>query len=384
MSLVDRYAGLVVDLDGVVVREEEVIPAAARFLTDVRSTDLRVAFVTNNATRTAERWVEVLASGGVRAEAAQIVSSAVAAAQVVTENDAAACYVIGERGLVVALEAAGARVVDDPAEADAVVVGSDRRLSYPKLRDATRALVRGARFVATNPDVIRPGVEGPLPGTGATLAYLESATGVAPEVVGKPALHLLRLAADRLSVDGPVLVVGDQVATDVLAASRMGWDAALVLTGVSTWASLIGAPTQPTWVLRDLARLAGDEPATVRAARREDAAAVRSLLETAEDEVLVAETPPGGVVGAVSWDPAGWIRDLGVAPGRDGDTAIHLVARAAEELRRRGASEVSALAGDNRKVFESLGFRDAGSDHHAAGGDLLVLRLIGDPQRRGG
>ena len=164
------------------------------------------------------------------------------------------CLTIGMEGLVTALEDRGCVIVRDPADADAVVVGWDRDLVWDDLRRASVALGRGARFVATNGDVSYATSEGPWPGNGAILAALTAATGRTPEVAGKPEPALFHTAADRLGVL-PLLMVGDRPDTDIAGAAALGWDTALVLTGVVAPDEAGAVEPRPTWVIDDLSGL---------------------------------------------------------------------------------------------------------------------------------
>lgn len=397
MSLVEGYAALVVDMDGVVVHDDEVIPAAARFLRRAHRRGLPVVYVTNNSTRTAGAWADLLAAGEIPVTPDRIVTSAVATAEVLAADPPPRCLVIGEDGLRTALRAVDAELVSEPGRADVVVVGADHGLTYARLRDATRAVAAGARLVGTNPDLVRPGRDGPWPGTGATLAFLEATTGVTPDVVGKPDRRLLDMAARRLPDEGPVLVAGDQITTDVGAAAAKGWDAALVLTGVDDWSALVGAPVTPTWVIGDLADLDEPAPPSVRPARPADLSSLRRLPgegrgsagppgpETPDPEpgeTLVAVGADGEVVGAVSWEVEDTTARLDglrlTADQQGGPTGTHLVARCLEVLRRRGVIRVVApgrTATTGLAALEDLGFSHADGDTDrgagAEGGDLV-------------
>ena len=224
MAIIDRYAGLVVDLDGVVFRGDDLIRGAGTFLRRGRRPRPPTVFVTNNSARTPQEWVDVFEHNKLEADPARVITSASATADLVARSGS--LYVLGEYGLRESLRAAGATLVTEAADADVVVVGFDRTLTYEKLRDAAQAIDRGARFVATNPDRTMPVVDGRVPGNGATIAFLRAATGVAPEIVGKPMTGLFEMAERLLGVDGPILVVGDQVATDVAAARDVFFDLA--------------------------------------------------------------------------------------------------------------------------------------------------------------
>lgn len=252
------YAGVVLDLDGVVYHHDRALDGAADTVAELGRLGVGVAFVTNNATRTPCEVADRLRAMGVPADPPQVLTSASVAAEMI--HVPARCLVIGERGVRAALDERGLDVVEDAASADVVVVAWDRRLTWDKLRRATLALAAGARFVATNSDPVYPSPEGPWPGNGATLAALTAATGRQPEVAGKPRAPLLTAAAERLP-DGPLLMVGDSLATDVAGATALGWDCALVLTGVTSPSELDGAGPRPTYVLDDVTGLLAEGPA---------------------------------------------------------------------------------------------------------------------------
>ncbi|MFT5564443.1 MAG: 4-nitrophenyl phosphatase [Myxococcota bacterium] len=370
MSIIDRYAALVLDLDGVVFRGDDPIRGASTFLKRSRKQRPPMCFVTNSSARTPKEWAELCARHKLNVDADDILTSATATAELLRQSATQTAFVLGEFGLREALRTAGIGVVADAGEAEAVVVGWDRSLTYEKLRDAAAAIDRGARFVATNPDRMVPVNGGRVPGTGATVAFLRTATGVAPEIVGKPLTGMFELARARLGVDGPVLVVGDQVTTDVAAARAMGWDAALVRSGLDSWPQLVDATVTPTWVIADLSGLDGPEPPVVRHAREQDITAIRELLGASSFDVegaagrlrttLIAESASGAVVGCISWElveTAAHLRGITVAQAERGfGTGSHLIARALQELRRDSVEWAYLLTPGADQLFEKLGF----------------------------
>jgi HAD superfamily hydrolase (TIGR01450 family) len=250
-ALVDRYAGVVLDVDGVLMRGREPVPGAAETLSALRARGVGTALATNNASRTPEELAERLERAGLSVAPETIVTSAQAAGRMLQGGEKV--FVIGLSALRREVAAAGAAVVDAPHEADTVIVGIDPELCYPTLRDAALALFGGARFVATNLDPNLPAEDGPWPGNGAIVAALRVTTGRDPEVAGKPGSELIRAAIARLpDPAGRVLVVGDRVDTDVAAGVAAGCETALVLTGATSAQDAAGAEPTPTWVLDDL------------------------------------------------------------------------------------------------------------------------------------
>ena len=157
-----------------------------------------------------------------------------------------------------ALAESGFALCDDHTAADYVVAGHDTGLTWRKLADATLAIRRGATFVGTNPDRTLPTEEGLLPGAGAILAALETASGTPPLVVGKPEPGIFRQAIARLGVDPEeTAMVGDRLDTDIRGGQRAGLMTIALRSGVTSDEDMAKASPPPTWVFDDLAGLLG-------------------------------------------------------------------------------------------------------------------------------
>lgn len=250
-------AGSVVcDLDGVLYLDNHPIPGAAEALAELEAAGYRLLFVTNNATTHLSELIEKLERAiGFRPSPDAVVSSAMAGASMVAGRESVA-FVVGEHGLARTLEDAGVTVTDDWRKAEAVVVGLDRSLTFETIKDATLAIRAGARFVATNLDSTYPTPEGLWPGGGAIAAALEAASGVEPEVAGKPHEPMRALVRRRLGA-GPVWMVGDRPETDLAMGKLEGWSTALVLTGVVDSVEEVPAEFTPDLVLDSIADLPG-------------------------------------------------------------------------------------------------------------------------------
>jgi glycerol-1-phosphatase len=284
-ALAGRFQGVVFDLDGVVYLGEEVVAAAPAALDQVRGLGVRVAFVTNNSYRPPDLVVEKLNRLGVKAAPGEVLTSAQAAVRLLGGPEGLAgvkVMVVGGPGLRQALEAAGARLVDGAGwrDAEVVAVGFDPDLTYTKLRDATLAIRAGARFVGSNPDTTLPAPDGLWPGAGATLALLRAATGVRPEVAGKPERALLETAAAALG-PGPYLMVGDRADTDLDGAHRLGWSTALVLSGVTRLADLPDLRIAPDHLLADVGGLLDPPGPVARPQAPDEQEAAARLLAAA-------------------------------------------------------------------------------------------------------
>lgn len=224
---------VLIDLDGVIYRGDRALPGAPEALKHLVSTGIRVWFVTNNSTRTPDGVARKIGDlTGVEIEANQVFTSAMAATMLLSPDDAPV-LVVGEDGIHVALADAGFAVTSDPAKAETVVVGLFRDLGYADLTAAADAVRRGARFIASNNDPTFPSANGLLPGAGAIVAAIATASGRRPEIAGKP--HPAMRSLIRASGIGDAWVIGDRIDTDVaLARHEEGWQSILVMTGITT------------------------------------------------------------------------------------------------------------------------------------------------------
>ena len=251
--IVDGYDTILFDLDGVLYRGADPIDGAAETVAALRAGGKRIAFVTNNSSRTPDAIARQLTSLGIDARPDEVETSALATAALLRSRAAASAFVIGGDGLRIALEDAGIRVLERGSDrADAVVVGIDPTFVYADLATASWLIHHGAALVASNADATYPAADGViLPGAGAIVAAVEVATGASAEVVGKPHGPIFREALRRSAGERP-LVVGDRLDSDIEGARRLGWDSALVLTGISTEADVRTTGIEPTYVVATL------------------------------------------------------------------------------------------------------------------------------------
>jgi len=258
------YDVALLDLDGTVYLSGSAIPGAAEALRKADAAGMRLAYVTNNASRTPAAIAALLISFGVQAAPDDVVTSAQAAARVLAERlpSGAPVLVIGGSGLRLAVRERGLRPVSTAADRpQAVVQGYSPDVSYPLLAEGGLAVAAGALFVASNGDVTVPSRRGNQPGNGSLTQVIATATGIRPLVAGKPEPPLHHESVLRTGAKHP-LVVGDRLDTDIESAHRVGADSMLVLTGVTSPAEAVLAPPpqRPTYLAEDLTGLLEPHP----------------------------------------------------------------------------------------------------------------------------
>jgi glycerol-1-phosphatase len=267
--LASAYDVALLDLDGVVYIGISAVAGAADSLAKAKVGGMRVAFVTNNASRTPSAIAAQLAGLGVPASAADVITSAQAGARLLAERlePGAAVLVVGGMGLRAAVRERGFRPVSVASERPAAVIeGYAPDLSYSLLTEGALAVQAGALFVVSNADKTLPTARGRQPGNGAMSRVIATATGQEPLVAGKPEPPLHAEAVARTGASRP-LVVGDRLDTDIEGAVRVGADSMLVLTGVTRPLDAVLAPPhqRPSYLAPDLSGLLVSHPPVVRA-----------------------------------------------------------------------------------------------------------------------
>ncbi|WP_396893661.1 HAD-IIA family hydrolase [[Mycobacterium] wendilense] len=240
-------------MDGVLVREEHALPGAAEFLAALIDKARPFLVLTNNSIFTPRDLAARLVRSGLHVPEESIWTSALATATFLdAQLPGGSAYVIGEAGLTTALHEVGYTLTDvDP---DFVVLGETRTYSFEAITKAIRLIGKGARFIATNPDVTGPSAEGPLPATGSVAAMITKATGYEPYFVGKPNPMMFRSAMNRIDAHSEsTTMIGDRMDTDVVAGIEAGLDTILVLTGSTVEADIARYPFRPGRVLPSIA-----------------------------------------------------------------------------------------------------------------------------------
>lgn len=258
-SFLLRYKAFLSDIDGVLVRGSQPIPGAAEALAELRRLG-RVLLITNNSTQSRRGTAQRLRACGLPVDPGEVLPSSYLAARYLKRRFGSVRYWhMGEEGITEEMALAGHKRVE-PEEAEWIVVGMDRGLTYGKLAQALRALQRGAHLLATNRDPTFPTAEGLMPGAGAVVGAL-SGMGFPPEVVvGKPAPLAFEMALAEVEVaPQEALMIGDRLDTDVAGAAKAGLDTALVLSGVTALPEAKESAIRPTLVAQDVLALVRGE-----------------------------------------------------------------------------------------------------------------------------
>lgn len=248
------YKGYLIDLDGTAYLGTEVIKETIEFTNVLHSKNIPFKFVTNNSTATESDVVHKLKDMGYTVTEENIVTTARATANYITNHmPDSLVYYIGEGGVIGALEDAKIATTSDYMKANVVIVGLDKNVTYEKFAQACLAVRNGATFISTNPDIALPSERGMLPGNGSLAMLVEYSTETKPITIGKPEKHIMQEALDQLGLSNTeVAMIGDNYMTDIMSGINLNIDTIFVDTGLTRREQLSEYDIQPTHVCNTL------------------------------------------------------------------------------------------------------------------------------------
>lgn len=237
------------DMDGVLVRGAQPIPGAIDFVRRLVEEKIPFQILTNNSRFSPQDHADRLQALGFPVDQHCFYTSALATARFIAlQNKGASAYVIGEHGLTEALQSVGCRITQ--FSPDYVVLGEAMSFHYEQIVLGARLILKGSRFIGTNPDVNGPSEHGLHPACGAIAALIEAATGKKPYFLGKPNPFMMRSVLTKLNVRAAdAVMVGDRMDTDVLAGLESGLRTVLVLSGVTQREDIEKFPFRPDRVV---------------------------------------------------------------------------------------------------------------------------------------
>jgi NagD protein len=250
----------IIDMDGVLVAGNRIIPGADQFIQKLREQGRKFLLLTNNPVYTTRDLAHRLQSVGINIEDNQIFTSALATAAFLhSQRPDGKAFVLGESGLTDAIHNIGYIITD--MQPDYVVLGETHAYNFQMIKKAIRLIHdSGARFIATNPDASGPSEGGLVPACGAMAALIEKASGIAPFFVGKPNALMMRTALNYLNVHSEnTIMIGDRMDTDIVAGVTSGMETILVLSGVTKQEDIYKYPYVPTHIKPSVAEIEPEE-----------------------------------------------------------------------------------------------------------------------------
>lgn len=238
---------LLLDLDGTVYAGDREIDGASDFIRRMTAMNIRCIYVTNRANRTPLQVCEQLRNYGIICHESDVITSALATVQYLKKGSV---FFIGEEGMRQAISNAGMTISND--NPDYVIVSYSRSVLPEDIEKAAQLIRNGAKFIGTNPDKGLKTESGILPGTGTIVDAVQKKCDTIPVIIGKPEKIIIDMALEPLHLNrNEVLIIGDNVDTDIPAGQKSGIRTVLMLTGISTRSDCEAADIKPDWIVKD-------------------------------------------------------------------------------------------------------------------------------------
>ena len=248
------------DMDGTIYLDNDLFDGTTDFLEYVKSVGGRYIFMTNNSSKSVNKYIEKLASLGIESTSDDFLTSTNATVLYLKKKSYKKIYAFGTKSFVSQLEDAKLPVVttlDD--DVDCLCMGFDTELTFQKLEDACILLGRGVDYIATNPDWVCPTWYGYVPDCGSVSEMLYNATKRRPKFIGKPQPEMPLLAIEKTGYKKEeTVVIGDRLYTDIASGVNAGISSIFVLSGEGTLDDLEKSDVKPEYIYKNIYELYND------------------------------------------------------------------------------------------------------------------------------
>lgn len=242
------------DMDGTIYLDNDLFDGTLDFLNYVKSVGGKYIFMTNNSSKSIDKYIEKLASLGVEAVADDFLTSTNATILYLEKKNYKKIYAFGTKSFVSQLTAVGlpvTTVLEDGI--DCLCMGFDTELTFQKLEDACILLGRGVDYIATNPDWVCPTWYGYVPDCGSVSEMLYNATKRRPIFIGKPQPEMPLLAIEKTGYKKEdAVVIGDRLYTDIACGVNAGISSIFVLSGEGTMDDIEKSAIKPDYIYNNI------------------------------------------------------------------------------------------------------------------------------------
>lgn len=246
------------DMDGTIYLGDQIFDGTLDFLNWVKANGGKYMYLTNNSSKSVDKYIEKLANLGITATPDEFTTSAQATGlYLLKHNKDDLIYVFGTQALKDELKSFGLKITDKLEDGiNCLCMGFDTELTFQKLEDACILLGKGVDYIATNPDWVCPTEYGYVPDCGSVSTMLYNATKRLPKFIGKPEATMVELAVEKSGfTKEQAILLGDRLYTDIASGHNAGIDTMLMLSGESTLDDLKDFDFEPTYIynnVRDL------------------------------------------------------------------------------------------------------------------------------------
>ena len=242
------------DMDGTIYLDNDLFDGTLEFLDYVKKSSGKYVFLTNNSSKSVDKYVEKMSRIGIKTQPDEFITSVNATVLALKEKDYKKIYVFGTESFKQQLEEAGLPVTSEAERGvDCLCIGYDTELTFKKLEDACILLKNDIDFIAANPDWVCPTWYGYVPDCGSVCEMLFRATGKRPRFIGKPQPEMVYLAMKKFGCGREeTAVIGDRLYTDIACGVNAGINSIFVLSGEGTMEDLKTSDVQPDAIYKNI------------------------------------------------------------------------------------------------------------------------------------
>lgn len=260
MSILKDKKLFLLDMDGTIYLDDDLFDGTLEFLEYVKSIGGRYIFLTNNSSKSVDKYIEKLGKLGISTTEEDFLTSTNATVLFLQKKQYHKIYAFGTTSFKEQLKKAGLPITDKPEEdIDCLCMGFDTELSFQKLEDACILLGRGVDYIATNPDWVCPTWYGYVPDCGSVSQMLFNATKRMPQFIGKPQPDMALLAMEKTGfAPEETVVMGDRLYTDIACGVNAGISSIFVLSGEGTMEDVEKSDVKPEFIYRNIREVLTD------------------------------------------------------------------------------------------------------------------------------
>ena len=254
MSTLKNKKLFLLDMDGTIYLDDDLFDGTMDFLEYVRGIGGRYIFLTNNSSKSVDKYIEKLGGLGIETAEEDFLTSTNATVLYLEKKNYHKIYAFGTTSFKEQLSAAGLPITDKPeGDVDCLCMGFDTELTFQKLEDACILLNRGVDYIATNPDWVCPTRYGYVPDCGSVSQMLYNATKRKPIFIGKPEPTMALLAMEKTGFGREeTAVMGDRLYTDIACGVNAGISSIFVLSGEGTMEDVENSDVKPEFIYKNI------------------------------------------------------------------------------------------------------------------------------------
>ena len=245
------------DMDGTIYLDNELFDGTLDFLEYVKSIGGKYIFLTNNSSKSVDKYIEKLLTLGITATSDDFLTSTNATILYLKKQNHKKIYAFGTESFKKQLQDAGLPITDSIEPGiDCLCLGFDTELTFKKLEDACILLREDIEYIATNPDWVCPTWYGFVPDCGSISQIICTATGKMPKFIGKPEPDMAFLAMEKTGYKKEeTALIGDRLYTDIACGVNAGISTIFVLSGEGTMEDVEKSETKPQYIFKNIREL---------------------------------------------------------------------------------------------------------------------------------